>query len=237
MPGQRQKKVMKYIAEQDRKFKDMGGVKIHLSIARVKLLTAAEKLFARQGYAEISTRQIAAAAGLNAALISYYFGSKQALYYEIFETRLAEINLGIEQISWQSGSAKAKLNAFLNTHIERYRLNSHFQRLLFREIAFLSQSPMKALVEKYLQHNMQQLKAIVDEGIASGQFKAVDTSFFSISIMSLVSIITCDPAIAELVTNSDKIRRHKANTENIINYIHRILSVENTLNAKYGINP
>ncbi len=33
--------------------------------ARVKLLTAAEKLFARQGYAEISTRQIAAAAGLN----------------------------------------------------------------------------------------------------------------------------------------------------------------------------
>jgi AcrR family transcriptional regulator len=205
--------------------------------SRAKLLTTAERLFARQGYAEISTRQIAAAAGLNAALINYYFGSKQALYREIFETRLEEINLGLQQVSWQPGPVKKKLNAFLNTHIERHRLNCDFQQLLFREIAFLSQSPMRSLVEKYLRQNMQQLKAIVDEGAAAGQFKVVDASFFSLTIMSLMSLITCDPAIAELVTNSDKIRRHKANTESIVNYVHRILSVENTLNRKYGINP
>ena len=205
--------------------------------SRAKLLTTAERLFARQGYAEISTRQIAAAAGLNAALINYYFGSKQALYREIFETRLEEINLGLQQISWQPGPVKTKLNAFLNTHIERHRLNCDFQQLLFREIAFLSRSPVRSLVEKHLRQNMQQLKAIVDEGVADGQFKFVDASFFSLAIMSLMSMITCDPAIAELVTNSDKIRRHRANPESIVNYIHRILSVENALNSKYGINP
>lgn len=227
---------MKYIAEQDRKFTEMGEAKGYHSDSRAKLLNAAEKLFARQGYAEISTRQIAAAAGLNAALISYYFGSKQALYREIFKSRLEEINFGLQQISVLAGSAKRKLNAFLNTHLERYIHNCDFQRLLFREIAFLSQSPMKYLVEKYLKQNIQQLKAIVDEGVAAGQFKVVDVSFFSISIMSLMSIITCDDAVAKLVINSDKIRTHKANTENIINYINRMLSAENTLKARYGIN-
>jgi AcrR family transcriptional regulator len=80
--------------------------------SRAKLLTTAERLFARQGYAEISTRQIAAAAGLNAALINYYFGSKQALYREIFETRLEEINLGLQQVSWQPGPVKKSLMLF-----------------------------------------------------------------------------------------------------------------------------
>jgi AcrR family transcriptional regulator len=204
---------------------------------RAKLLTAAERLFALHGYAEISTRQIAAAAGLNAALINYYFGSKQALYQEIFESRLQEINTRFQQISRQPGAAKTKLNAFLNTHIESYRLNCNFQRLLFREIAFLSHSPMRALLEIHLKHNMQLLKAIMEDGAAVGQFKVVDASFFSLTIMSLMSMVTCDPAIAGLVTNSDKVCRHKANAESIINYIHSILFIENTLTHKYGVNP
>jgi AcrR family transcriptional regulator len=204
---------------------------------RARLLSTAEKLFAGQGYAVISTREIAAAAGINAALISYYFGSKQALYHEIFETGLEEISLSIQRASWQAGSPKNRLYAFLNAHVERYRINCHFQRLLFREIAFLSQSPVKPLVQKYLQENMQLFKSIVDEGVAAGQFKAVDTSFFSISLMSLISIVTCDPAVAELVSNLDKVRRHKANAHSIIHYIHQILSVENASNNTYGINP
>lgn len=51
---------------------------------RVKLLTTAERLFAWQGYAEISTRQIAAAAGLNAVLINYYFDRKRRFTRKYF---------------------------------------------------------------------------------------------------------------------------------------------------------
>ena len=48
--------------------------------ARNRLLAAALKLFAEKGFANTSTRQLAAAAGVNIAAISYYFGDKAGLY-------------------------------------------------------------------------------------------------------------------------------------------------------------
>lgn len=48
--------------------------------SRARLLGAALRLFAENGFAKTSIRQIAEAAGANAALISYYFGDKQGLY-------------------------------------------------------------------------------------------------------------------------------------------------------------
>jgi TetR/AcrR family transcriptional regulator, regulator of cefoperazone and chloramphenicol sensitivity len=48
--------------------------------SRARLLSAALRLFAEHGFAKTSIRQIAEAAGANAALISYYFGDKKGLY-------------------------------------------------------------------------------------------------------------------------------------------------------------
>jgi len=48
--------------------------------SRERLLLAAMQLFAAQGYAKTSTREIALAAGANVAAISYYFGDKAGLY-------------------------------------------------------------------------------------------------------------------------------------------------------------
>src|SRR3546814_18747486 len=44
------------------------------------LLEAAQRLFSGRGYTEVSVRDIAADAGINPALVSYYFGSKKALF-------------------------------------------------------------------------------------------------------------------------------------------------------------
>lgn len=52
--------------------------------SRERLLTAAMRLFAEQGYAKASTREIALAAGANVASISYYFGDKAGLYRAAF---------------------------------------------------------------------------------------------------------------------------------------------------------
>ena len=48
--------------------------------SRERLLHAALGLFAQNGYAKTSTREIAEAAGTNLAAISYYFGDKAGLY-------------------------------------------------------------------------------------------------------------------------------------------------------------
>ena len=52
--------------------------------ARARLLDAALKLFAEQGFAKTSTREIALAAQVNISAISYYFGNKQGLYQALF---------------------------------------------------------------------------------------------------------------------------------------------------------
>lgn len=60
------------------------------------LLKTAMEIFARDGYAATSTRQIAEAAGVNLALISYHFGSKHGLYLAVFQyiVDLVRIRLG-----------------------------------------------------------------------------------------------------------------------------------------------
>lgn len=54
---------------------------------RSLILDAAEQLFASQGYAATSTREIAAAAGVRQSMIAYYFQSKQVLFEEVFTRR------------------------------------------------------------------------------------------------------------------------------------------------------
>lgn len=54
------------------------------SQARARLLDAALRLFAEHGFSKTSIRQIAEAASVNTALISYYFGDKKGLYRAAF---------------------------------------------------------------------------------------------------------------------------------------------------------
>ncbi len=52
-----------------------------------KLLDTAEYLFARWGYAAVSIRDVTSQARMRVANVSYYFGSKQNLYYEVLRRR------------------------------------------------------------------------------------------------------------------------------------------------------
>lgn len=57
--------------------------------ARERLLHAGLRLFALQGYSKTSTRELAEAAQVNIAAISYYFGDKAGLYRAVFDEPLA----------------------------------------------------------------------------------------------------------------------------------------------------
>ncbi|MEY3446487.1 MAG: hypothetical protein RIR45_1242 [Pseudomonadota bacterium] len=60
--------------------------------ARNRLLDAALVLFAEKGFANTSTREIALAAQVNIASISYYFGDKAGLYRGVFEDPRSNAN-------------------------------------------------------------------------------------------------------------------------------------------------
>ncbi len=62
------------------------------SATREALLDAAVELMLEDGYAAVSTRKVAARAGVNPALVYYYFGTVDELFLAVFR-RGAETNL------------------------------------------------------------------------------------------------------------------------------------------------
>ena len=64
----------------------------HEAATKAAILVAAERLFALRGFQYVSVRDITAEAGVNLASINYHFGSKDALLFEIFRRRTAELN-------------------------------------------------------------------------------------------------------------------------------------------------
>lgn len=58
------------------------------SDTRDKILTAARELFARNGYANTAIRAVAVRAGVDAALVHHYYGTKQQLFAAAIELRV-----------------------------------------------------------------------------------------------------------------------------------------------------
>lgn len=59
---------------------------------RERILEAAEQLFAEQGIAPTTLRQITSSAAANLAAVNYHFGNKQQLVHEVFRRRLDALN-------------------------------------------------------------------------------------------------------------------------------------------------
>ena len=59
---------------------------------RASILDAAERLYADRGFADVTLRDIVAAANVNLAAVNYHFGSKDELIAELFVTRSLATN-------------------------------------------------------------------------------------------------------------------------------------------------
>lgn len=57
------------------------------SASRAELVKAAERLMIEEGYAAVTSRRVAAAAGLKPQLVHYYFRTMEDLYLEVFRWR------------------------------------------------------------------------------------------------------------------------------------------------------
>jgi AcrR family transcriptional regulator len=84
------------------------------------ILMAAERLFARHGYHGVSIRDIAEEAGVQFALVGYYYGSKLQLYYQIFQERSGYINQRLEKLGQilQKPRSRQSLNEIIEAFVE-----------------------------------------------------------------------------------------------------------------------
>jgi AcrR family transcriptional regulator len=83
---------------------------------RAAILNAAERLYADRGFADVTLRDIVAAADVNLAAVNYHFGSKDELIAELFVTRSLATNrerLNELKAAEEAGGGRAGIDAIL----------------------------------------------------------------------------------------------------------------------------
>jgi AcrR family transcriptional regulator len=109
-----------------------------------RILNAAERLFSEQGFDGVSVRDIAATAGVQLALISYYFRNKQGLYRAVFRRRIDAVsNERLTRLQEILGRKRPQptieevLDALARPWVEMREKRSglHYTRLIAREVA------------------------------------------------------------------------------------------------------
>ncbi len=105
--------------------------------ARQRLLRASLKLFADKGFAQTSVRDLAEAAGVNVASISYYFGDKAGLYKAVFFAPLGDVAEEIARFSQPEQTLAQALEGFYAGFLLPLRdgeAAAHCMKLRFREM-------------------------------------------------------------------------------------------------------
>ena len=105
--------------------------------ARNRLLDAALALFAEKGFAKTSTREIALAAQVNIASISYYFGDKEGLYKAIFTDPRSNPSVPPEQLDDTGQPLEWAMANLMRSFVEPLKQGHMLQqcmRLHFREM-------------------------------------------------------------------------------------------------------
>ena len=103
--------------------------------ARDHILDAAERLFAARGFPRTTIKQIGHEAGVNSALMYYYFGDKGRLYRQVLHRLVGSLIQGAGRGLDAGGSPERRLRAFLQAQAETLAANPRFARLLVRELA------------------------------------------------------------------------------------------------------
>ena len=133
-----------------------------------KIMQAATKLFAQENFNAVSIKQIAAASGVNSALISYYFGGKKNLYQEVLYTEADKFLKLQETIRSRMESPLSRLRSYVDSIAEMQLKQPYNMHLIYREL--LSPQPM---FENYVKNRLykihQFMSELVDEAIACGE--------------------------------------------------------------------
>ncbi|QIL39518.1 TetR/AcrR family transcriptional regulator [Pedobacter sp. HDW13] len=161
---------------------------------RQAILEAAEKLFCETGYEGTSTRQIAKESGANMAMINYYFGSKEGVFVEIMNERIAGFASQLKIINEDKISAIEKLHKVIEGYVNRILNNTAFHKMMHRELSLTQRPEMYDKIKDAMSQNMQLIDRIITDGIEDGSFnKDVDVRMIIATIMGTISNVVIAP--------------------------------------------
>ncbi|HVX50801.1 MAG TPA: TetR family transcriptional regulator [Chitinophagaceae bacterium] len=167
---------------------------------QLQILQTAEHLFATKGFEGTSVRDIADEAGVNIAMISYYFRSKEKLMETLFEQRLGNVRMRVESlIKDNSISPVEKVNILIDEHIDRVMQRQKFYKILYCEQVLNRNNMIIDMMNDFKKRHVAIISELIKDGQKKGVFKKK-----AIDVMLMVN--TMVGTVAQMMVGIDYYR-------------------------------
>jgi len=170
---------------------------------RHAILDAAQAEIAQEGIAGARTDAIARAAGVNKALLYYYFKDKEELHGAVLDRAFSGLVKNVWPALDAAGSPKERILAYVGAHFDHVASNPAYAKLVQQEMtrAGRTGSPhLSRLVGDYFKPTYQRIATLLDDGIRAGDFRPVDAFHFTLSTVASIVFYFCNlPALETLI--------------------------------------
>jgi len=169
------------------------------------ILDVAEKVFAESGYDGASTRQISGEAGVNMAMLNYYFGSKEGVFLAIFERRISAFQKVLADIGNEEGATSwQKLDKYIDSYINKVVNNNCFHIMLHREISKSKKTELTDQITAIVMKNVAVFQSLIAEGVKNGEFnKNADQEMLVATMFGTKNYIVNTPHISSTIFGFD----------------------------------
>lgn len=156
--------------------------------AQDAILDAAERLFAARGFARATIKEIGSEAGVNSALLYYYFGDKEGLYRAVLQRLVEGLVARTSGSLDRAGPPDARLHRLLEAQAEVLLEHPHFPKLFLRELADHDAAQAVEALHLLAATTFRRLCDLIRKGQRAGLFRAdLDPRFAAISTVAQVA--------------------------------------------------
>ncbi|MEY4383824.1 MAG: HTH-type transcriptional repressor KstR2 [Bacteroidota bacterium] len=165
-----------------------------------KIKLAARKIFQEKGFEGAKTRDIAKEAGINLALMNYYFRSKKALFEMIMMETVQEFFQMVFQILNKSEtSLMDKIDGFVETYIETLKKNPEVPLFILscvksNQVEFQKKFSMFQMISEL--HFFKQFQELVKQG----KVKNIHPAHFLMNLAGMIVFPFVASPMIKLVT-------------------------------------
>lgn len=165
---------------------------------RARLIAATRTLLHKTRPAKVTRDEIARAAGVDPALVRYYFGNKSALFAEVIRAVSGELQARRAALP-AAGPVVDRLAAYLQVWLDVFTENPHFHELVVEQVFNAEAADAPRRVRAFVERAYPELEALVREGVANGELREVEPRFAYLSIVALTEFFaTAGPLVEAL---------------------------------------
>lgn len=157
----------------------------HSEITGPRVRDAAERLFARHGFAAVSMRQIAGEVGVQAGALYLYTKDKQALLFDLMDAHMVALLEAWEDAD-PDGTPLIRLEALVRFHIRFHMERQEAVFIAYMELRNLTSENYSAITERRKAYE-KVFEDILTDGKASGAFAVEDAH---LSAMAVIAMLT-----------------------------------------------